>query len=172
MYKYYGAELYHYGVAGRSGRYPWGSGGRPYQRLEKPTRRVGIIKRIQTRKLEKQRVEKEASEKERIKRQQRKEEILGKGSAAEVLNYKKEFGLSNQEMTEALTRIRLTDELRKYADKDIKTGWDVMNATAKRMKDINFFTSVGIVGYKNLDTIMKIIDEGSKKAEKEKTKGS
>lgn len=27
-------ELYHFGVQGRSGRYPWGSGYRPYQRLE------------------------------------------------------------------------------------------------------------------------------------------
>lgn len=28
-------EIYHYGMPGRSGRYKWGSGDRPYQRLEK-----------------------------------------------------------------------------------------------------------------------------------------
>lgn len=28
-------ELYHYGMPRRSGRYPWGSGNRPYQKLEK-----------------------------------------------------------------------------------------------------------------------------------------
>lgn len=27
-------EIFHYGIKRRSGRYPWGSGGRPYQRLE------------------------------------------------------------------------------------------------------------------------------------------
>lgn len=35
-------EIYHYGIKGRSGRYPWGSGDRPYQRLEK---RVGKLER-------------------------------------------------------------------------------------------------------------------------------
>lgn len=36
MYEYYPRpdEIYHFGVQGRSGRYPWGSGDRPYQRLE------------------------------------------------------------------------------------------------------------------------------------------
>lgn len=28
-------ELYHYGIPKRSGRYPWGSGDRPFQRLAK-----------------------------------------------------------------------------------------------------------------------------------------
>lgn len=28
-------EIYHYGMPQRSGRYAWGSGDRPYQRLEK-----------------------------------------------------------------------------------------------------------------------------------------
>ena len=35
-------EIYHYGIKGRSGRYPWGSGDRPYQRLEK---QVGKLER-------------------------------------------------------------------------------------------------------------------------------
>ena len=29
-------EIYHFGIKERSGRYPWGSGDRPYQRFEKP----------------------------------------------------------------------------------------------------------------------------------------
>lgn len=32
-------EIYHYGILKRSGRYPWGSGDRPYQRLEQQRKR-------------------------------------------------------------------------------------------------------------------------------------
>lgn len=31
----YYSEIYHYGIPMKSGRYPWGSGERPHQRLEK-----------------------------------------------------------------------------------------------------------------------------------------
>lgn len=33
-------EIYHYGMPERSGRYAWGSGDRPYQRLEKKASRM------------------------------------------------------------------------------------------------------------------------------------
>ena len=33
-------EIYHYGMPERSGRYAWGSGDRPYQRLEKKVSRM------------------------------------------------------------------------------------------------------------------------------------
>lgn len=33
-------EIFHYGMPQRSGRYPWGSGGRPYQRLEAKAARM------------------------------------------------------------------------------------------------------------------------------------
>lgn len=174
MYRYYGTELYHYGVQGRSGRYKWGSGGRPYQRLEKPKRKVGLIKRIKSRNVEKQRLEKEKEEKkaaeEREKLKAAKEKILTKGTASEVLEYKNKIGLTNQEMKDALDRIRTTDDLRKYAAKDIKTGWDTMNNTAKKIKDVNVLTSAGIDAYRNLKTIMQFIDEASK--ETKKSKGS
>lgn len=35
-----GVELYHYGMPERSGRYAWGSGDRPYQRLEGKAQRM------------------------------------------------------------------------------------------------------------------------------------
>ena len=42
MYRYppRSNEIYHYGIQGRSGRYPWGSGQRPYQRLESKQARM------------------------------------------------------------------------------------------------------------------------------------
>ena len=37
-------ELYHYGIPRRSGRYPWGSGDRPFQSEETSFYRVGDMK--------------------------------------------------------------------------------------------------------------------------------
>lgn len=37
---HYQNELYHYGMPERSGRYPWGSGDRPYQRLKKTIKKL------------------------------------------------------------------------------------------------------------------------------------
>lgn len=166
MYRYYGSELYHYGIAGRSGRYPWGSGGRPYQRLEKPKNKVNIIKRIKNRKTEKNRIEKEKEKKKIIEEKQKlekdKERILSSGTPSEIINYKEKIGLTNQELQEALNRVKITEELKKFAAKEVKTGWDVMNDTANKLKNVNILTVAGIEAYKNFNTIIKFIDEASK----------
>lgn len=44
-YKY--QDLLHFGIKQRSGRYPWGSGDRPYQRLEgQNSTRRGIVRKV------------------------------------------------------------------------------------------------------------------------------
>lgn len=175
MYQYYGTELYHRGVQGRSGRYKWGSGARPYQRLEKPKRQNFFQKRKAARQ-EQKRLEamnvsaKEAAEK--VKRMQKKEEILNKGSASEVLKYKEEFGLTNQELQNALTRIKTTSELSSYAAKEYKSGWDAMNDAMKKVQYVNNWTTTGVNALKSIKTVMEFIDEASKSAENAKKKGS
>ena len=42
-------DIYHFGIKGKSGRYPWGSGGRPFQRLEG----TGKSKKINTKDIDK-----------------------------------------------------------------------------------------------------------------------
>lgn len=166
MYRYYGMELYHYGVQGRSGRYKWGTGSRPYQRLEKP-KRQNFFQRRKTQRLEKQRAERAESvrkateEKERLR--SKKEEILNKGTASEILQYKKEFDLTNQELKNALERIQTTDSLRKYAEKDIKTGWDAMNDAMKKVDMVTNWANIGGSALNAIEMYLKYFD-GDKEA--------
>lgn len=129
-----------------SGRYPWGSGDRPYQRLEGSKRKNGgIVGYIKSRKAKKAEEEKQKQreellrKKEEMKRKQEeheknKEKVLKSGSAADVLKYQGE--LSNKELSEVANRLRLENDIKSYAAKDVTSALD-------KLKKVQSFTNVG-----------------------------
>lgn len=129
-----------------SGRYPLGSGDRPYQKFEgKNGKRSGIAGYIQSRrakKFEDQRL-KQIKEQQRLKREQEenekrlaadKERVLRSGSPEEVMRYKGQ--LSNKEWNEVAERLRLERQVSGYAEQDVKDALD-------KLKKVQAYTNVG-----------------------------
>lgn len=129
-----------------SGRYPLGSGARPYQKFETSRKRSGGIsgyikarkakkaeESLQKAKVEAQR-KKEAAEAEAKRLEEDKERVLRSGTASEVLKYQGK--LTNKELTDAETRIRLENNLKSYSEKEIKSGLD-------KLKTIQSYSNVG-----------------------------
>lgn len=110
MYKYpiKPDELYHFGTKTNSGRYPWGSGGRPYQRLEKPKRKIGLFK---SKKLEQKKKE-DYEKKRREEFEKNKESIIKSAGPSEVLKYQGLF--DNNELQTISNRLRLESEIMGY----------------------------------------------------------
>lgn len=176
--------LRHYGIPRRSGRYKWGSGSRPYQSLEGQglTRRE---KRQQAKeeKAIQERARKEANaEREKQIYEEERQRVLTSGgrSATDVLRYSSSY--SNQELANAVARVRMTKELEKMAAEEKKT---FMKQLDNFMKGVDNFSKYGESAIKAANTVKKLLDllegeEGGKKQNtgpsikisKEKKKGS
>lgn len=129
-----------------SGRYPLGSGSRPYQKFEGSRRKsggiVGYIKSRKTKKaedrLQKAKVEaekKKISKEEEEKRLERdKERVLRSGTASEVMRYQGK--LTNRELSDAAERLRLENQLKSFSEKEVKTALD-------KLKTIQSYSNVG-----------------------------
>lgn len=164
-------ELFHYGMPKRSGRYPYGSGDRPYQRSGGIS---GYIKRKKAAKQEKAALKKREEQmkkaKEAAEAQRKhiadKERVLREGTASEVLQYKNE--LTNQELSNALNRIRWMNDLERIAKSEVDDGFDKIDAVMKKVGKINDWTSIGLNSYKNVDQILKIIENLDNKSSSKK----
>lgn len=130
-----------------SGRYPLGSGERPYQKFEGSRRKSsggisGYIKSRKAKKAEeqaqKQREEelKKHLEEERRKRQHDadKARVLREGTATEVMKYQGE--LTNKELTEVADRLRLERQISGYGADETKKALD-------KLKTLQAYTNVG-----------------------------
>lgn len=129
-----------------SGRYPLGSGDRPYQKFEKSRRGFGGISGyIQSRKARKAEAQRQKEyeeaqrkrieyEKEEKRLEADKERVLRSGTAQEVMRYKGR--LTNQELGTVAERLRLEKQISGYSSDEIKTALD-------KMKTIQAYTNVG-----------------------------
>lgn len=142
-------SLSHVGVLRRSGRYPWGSGKRPFQSGGGP----------KVSKKEKKKAEE--IQKERENHEEEKKRALKEGRAADVLKFKSE--LSTQQLEDALARIKVTSELNSYAKKDMKTFMDVLSEVSKDTKTITNVIKNGSELYNTMAKIYNSTEEGKKK---------
>lgn len=130
-----------------SGRYPLGSGDRPYQKYEDSRKRSsggigGYIKARKARKAETQRLKAEEQERERKLEEARekqkldaeKEKVLRSGTAQDLMKY--QGRLTNQELNMAAERLRLERQISSYSSDEIKTNLD-------KLKKIQSYTNVG-----------------------------
>lgn len=155
-----------------SGRYPLGSGDRPYQKFEGSRRKSGgisgYIKSIRTKKnevkMQKTRNEelRRRMEEEQRKRQHDadKERVLREGTATEVMKYQGE--LTNQELQQAFTRLNLESQLRNLSQKEMKSAMDKVDSVMKTLKTGTEWAKIGTDTYNTFAKIYNATPEGQK----------
>ena len=176
--------LYHYGMPKRSGRYPYGSGKRPFQSGGGVT---GFLKTRKQKKQEKVIEEKKRSnlEKARTIRAERKlheeakAKALREGTATEVLRYKSE--LTTKELQDACTRIEWTQKLQNQASREVNSAMRKVDNAVNAVKTVNGWTKVGIDTYNTMAQLYNVTENGKKnplpyvdkgnKGDKDKKKG-
>lgn len=154
-------DIMHYGVKRKSGRYPFGSGERPYQSVNGGGVISGYFR-------ERARKKKEAAEAKVNAQQARtaeqeaaeKDRIIREGSATEVMTLRGK--ITNDELRQAVNRLNLEDQLKGLSDKEFKSTMDKIDSV---MKDVKMATEWGKIGIETYNTIAKIYnatDEGKK----------
>lgn len=178
----HGYYLSHEGKEGRSGRYPLGSGDRPYQRLERARRSPGYFARRKEAKHQKELLEKKKKllEEQRKKQEETarlkadKDRVLREGSATEVRKYLGE--LSNQELAMAVDRIQWMKKLDAYTEAEAKkaagkTTFEQIDQLMTNIGKINKWGETAINSYKNVKTIMDYIQRSAAGAQMAKDSG-
>lgn len=155
-----------------SGRYPLGSGERPYQKYEGSRSGSsgisGYIRSIKARKdekkLQKQRNKelRNLMEEEQRKYQHEinKETVLRKGTATEVLKYQGE--LTNQELQNAFTRLSLENQLRGLSEKEMRSAVDKVDNIMKTVKTGTEWAKIGTDTYNTIAAIYNATPDGQK----------
>lgn len=156
-----------------SGRYPLGSGDRPYQKFEKSKgRKGGISGYIQSRKAKKaeeqqQKVRNEELRKRLEEDQEKrrmaadKERVLREGTATEVMKYQGQ--LTNQELQNAFTRLNLESQLRNLSEKEMKSAVDKIDGIMKTVKTGTEWAKIGTDTYNTIAAIYNATPDGQKK---------
>lgn len=174
-HRYY---LEHEGVQGRSGRYPLGSGERPYQRLERAKRKGFFARRKEEKErkaiLEKKKKEVEErrkAEEEKAKLLAEKERILRIGTASEIKKILPE--LTNKELSDAVDRIKWMDTLDNQIEKEKKKAggtstFDQFDNLMKRLDKINNWGSIGLNSYRNVQQLQSMLDSSMRRQEQKK----
>lgn len=158
-----------------SGRYPAGSGKRPWQ--HRGIR--GFISRRKEKKQQKQyaqnretlRRKREESERQKSFRERDKARAIAEGDATGVLKYRSE--LSNQELRSALERVELNAKINNYAKAELNKQWKRMDDAVATVNRVNTYASAAINLGKNAKTIYDMMNgvfPGDKKKEDEKKK--
>lgn len=156
-----------------SGRYPLGSGERPYQKYEgSGGRSGGISGYIRSRRAKKAEAkeQKERNEelRKRMEEEQKKrqhdadrERVLREGTATEVMKYQGE--LTNQELQNAFTRLNLESQLRGLSQKEMKTAMDKVDGIMKTIKTGTEWAKIGTDTYNTFAAIYNATPEGQRK---------
>lgn len=125
-HRYY---LTHFGIKERSGRYPWGSGERPYQRLETP-------------------------EEKRKRLDENRDRVMKSGTASEVKEYIPE--MSAQEIQNAVNRINWTNQLNSLSEKEYKSAFTKIDKSMEKVGKVNNWIGTGFKTYRNAVAFYKI----------------
>ena len=153
-----------------SGRYPLGSGGRPYQKFEKAKRRAkGISDYIKKKKSEstqkkiaksqnKAEKARASAEKERAIHEADRERVLKKGTAQEVMKYQGE--LTNKELQDAFTRLNLEANIRKLSEDEKYANVKKVNQVMKTVNDVTGWVKTGTEAYNSMAAIYNATPEG------------
>lgn len=159
----YGNELYHIGIKGRSGRYPYGSGERPYQDKERARPRTFFERRkeqkIQKQKNAEAKMKQEAAEAQK-KHEEDKERVLKSGTATEIMKYKGE--LTNKEMELAYNRLDWEAKLSSFAAKEIRTNMQKIDDIMNDVKTITNWGNIGVNSYNLMARVYNATEEGKK----------
>ena len=156
-------ELYHYGIPRRSGRYPWGSGDRPFQSISGYIRKKKQEKADAAAQKERNEQLRRAMEEEQKKRHHDadKERVLREGTATEVLKYQGE--LTNQELQNAVNRLTSEYKLREFSQNEMKSAIDKVDEIMKTIKTGTDWAKIGTDTYNTFAAIYNATPEGRNK---------
>lgn len=156
-----------------SGRYPLGSGERPYQKYEGTGRsNKGISGYIRSRREKKAEEKAQKARNEELRKRMEeeykkkehdedKERVLKKGTATEVLKYQGE--LSNTELQNAVTRLNLESQLRGLSEREMKSAMDKVDNIMKTVKTGTEWVKIATDTYNTIAQIYNATPEGQKK---------
>lgn len=158
--EYFSDELIHYGIKRRSGRYPYGSGERPYQSggVAAPPKKKSRKQRKAEEKAAKQEAKQAAAKK---KHDDEKQAVLQKGTASQVKSYLGE--LSNQELRDVTTRLNLEKQINEMSVKEQTTNMQKVDNAMQKIKKIDEWSKIGASMYNTLVGIYNTTEDGQKK---------
>lgn len=133
-YTPYQNYLAHYGIKRRSGRYPYGSGERPFQGEGGPYLR-------RTRKEDRKRIISEKREKIRSGGEER-ESVLREIKGQELKELQNE--LTNQELRTAIDRVKMNRELYNISKQEFDEGWNSIKSVMKKVGDVKDWIKLGM----------------------------
>lgn len=84
---------------------------------------------------------------------------LQKGKASDILQFK--GNLTNQQLQDAVNRIRLEQTLSEYSSKEVKSNWDKVDDTMKHVGQITGWANTTLNAFDAADRIYKKIGGGS-----------
>lgn len=146
-----------------SGRYPLGSGDRPYQKFEGAKRKSsGISDYISSKRREKQRALEAKKRQEQDKLMADKERVLRSGKASEVAKYKGQ--LSRQELQETYNRLNLERKISEMSSTEILDNQKLINNVVNNIGKTTEWIAAGAVSYNTLASIYNamVTDESKK----------
>lgn len=156
-----------------SGRYPLGSGGRPYQKFEKAKRKIGSISNYIKKKKNESAQKKVAkskanaekarasAEKARAIHEADRERVLKKGTAREVMRYQGE--LTNKELQDAFTRLNLEANIRRLSEDEKYAKVKKVDKVMKTVGDVTGWVKTGTEAYNSMAAIYNATPEGRTK---------
>lgn len=147
---YYNDELYHHGRLFQR----WGVRNGPPYPLSRSAVKKAYGKKGGRQLSEEERAANHEAEKQRV---------LREGSATEVLQYAGE--ISNQELSNALNRIKWTNELSKYAQEEAEKGWRNANRVMKKVGDVKDWTKIGVDLWRNIDDAISLAEKAQKRSD-------
>lgn len=155
--------LIHYGIPKRSGRYPYGSGKRPFQSSGggipvKKKSNIFSLKSKSSRKPNEENQKQKDPEEEKRKYAAEKERAIKEGNASDVMKFKGD--LTNQQMQDALNRIRLENQLSEISNKEIKKGMDKIDTIMKSVQTVTNWGKIGTDTWNLLASIYNATPEG------------
>lgn len=179
------ASIEHYGTPRHSGRYPYGSGERPYQSLEgsKSSKKAVKAYNKEVQKLIKKKAKEDAASKKKAEREQKEQEqkeAREKKKREEVLRNpgklkERQYDYTEEEVQEALRRFDWDQKLHEYNQKRLKRGADYMSTFVKYMSTGTAMYNLGANAYNAFnkdkkDVPLINVGGGSKDTSKKKPK--
>lgn len=145
-----------------SGRYPLGSGDRPYQKFEGSRgRSSGISGYISAKRREKE-LTKEIQRKQATEQHDAdKDRVLRSGSAKEVSRYKGE--LSKQELQEVYNRLNLEKKISDMSSTEILDNQKIINTILNNITKTAGWVAEGAAAYNILASVYNSMVDDSKK---------
>lgn len=145
-YSPYYNYLSHEGKKRRSGRYPWGSGTRPFQR------EGGRKSRRQRKKEQAELIRHPENIRKSFQSKEQKDRVLKDSTATELLQYRNE--LTTQELDDALNRIKKIRELSNISKKEREVAWDAVDNAMNKVGKVKNWTRTSLETYGVVQEIM------------------